>query len=102
MANSELYTFCNDAGNKYPIVPLYMSIPIGFIFFTIVFWIVYKYGKKSKDGIMLHRIMTFIWALYGISALLIYLTYFPRISSVYLYFGWSSKNKNNIFSGRLI
>ena len=51
------------------ILPKYLSVSIGFLFFIGVFYIIYRdYGIKTELGKKLFYFMFLVWSLYGISA----------------------------------
>ena len=53
------------------ILPKYISIPIGFIFFYKSFNLIYSnYGNKSIVGKNLFIFLVIIWGLYGVVAIL--------------------------------
>ena len=52
------------------VIPLYISIPLGFIFFSVTFGFIYeRFAKKSRDGLILFWLVCGCWSLYGIAAM---------------------------------
>ena len=53
------------------IIDIKLSLTLGFLFFGITFYIIYKnYAVKSKNATKLFYYMLIIWGLYGIAALM--------------------------------
>lgn len=51
------------------LLPLSISIPIGFAFFAITFGMIYeRFAKKSRDGLIIFWVICGIWSLYGVAA----------------------------------
>lgn len=48
-----------------------IGVPVGFIFFYLSFELIYKeYAVKSKQGVELFKLLTVLWSLYGVAAIL--------------------------------
>lgn len=52
------------------VLPKYLSITIGFVFFYLSFKIIYDYAKKTEEGKKLFYFLTTVWSMYGFSAIL--------------------------------
>jgi len=52
------------------IIPKSVSVPIGFVFFGLLFMKIYTYAKTSVIGNKLFPVYLVLWGLYGVSALL--------------------------------
>ena len=50
------------------ILPKYLSISIGFVFFYLSFSIVYEYSKTTDISKKLFYFLTIVWGMYGVSA----------------------------------
>ena len=50
-------------------IPKHLSIMIGFIFFYLSFSTVYEYSKTTPIGKKIFYFLTFIWGMYGVSAM---------------------------------
>jgi len=50
------------------IIPKSISVPIGFIFFALLFQLIYKYSQRSVKGRQLFPVYCILWGLYGICA----------------------------------
>lgn len=61
-----LFGFLGEIG----ILPLYISVSIGFIFFYLSFKIVHKYANKTEKGKKFGKLFTILWGLYGVAAIL--------------------------------
>ena len=87
-----------------------LSLTLGFLFFGITFYIIYKnYAIKSKNATKLFYYMFIIWAIYGIAALMPIITknnmfnildlFAKNLLGLYLYYrikNISNKDKSNI------
>jgi bacteriorhodopsin len=51
-------------------INIFVSNGIGFIFFGIVFYIIYKYAKDNEESMRLYMFFLIVWSLYGIAHLL--------------------------------
>ena len=61
-----LFGFLGEIG----ILPLYVSVSIGIIFFMMSFKIVHKYANKTEKGKNFGKLFTILWGLYGVAAVL--------------------------------
>jgi len=61
-----LFGFLGEIG----ILPLYISVSIGIIFFMMSFKIVHKYANKTEKGKNFGTLFTILWGLYGVAAVL--------------------------------
>lgn len=53
------------------ILPKYISVPVGFIFFLRSFYIIFeKFARKTEEGTKLFYFVFYTWSLYGVAALL--------------------------------
>ena len=52
------------------VIPKHIGIPIGFFFFFQSFRVIYKYAEKTELGKKLFKFLAFVWALYGVAAML--------------------------------
>lgn len=69
--NSIMLTF--GLLNEYHILNKYIAVFLGFIPFTIMFYLIYEnYAKHTNRGITLFIYFSSIWAIYGIAALFPY------------------------------
>ena len=50
------------------LLPKYLSISIGFVFFYLSFSIVYEYSKTTDVSKKLFYFLTIVWGMYGVSA----------------------------------
>jgi hypothetical protein len=87
-----------------------LSLTLGFLFFGITFYIIYKnYAIKSKNATKLFYYMFIIWAIYGIAALMPIITknnmfnildiFAKNLLGLYLYYrikNISNKDESNI------
>jgi len=59
--------------NEHHILNKYVAVSLGFIPFVILFYLIYEnYAKYSRKGINLFKYFSFVWALYGVAALMSY------------------------------
>jgi len=59
--------------NERNILNKYVAVSLGFIPFVALFYLIYEnYAKYSEKGIVLFKYFSFIWALYGVAALMSY------------------------------
>jgi bacteriorhodopsin len=61
-----LFGFLGEIG----ILPLYISVSVGFIFFYLSFKIIHKYANKTEKGKNFGKLFTILWGLYGVAAIL--------------------------------
>ena len=59
--------------NEYHILNKYLAVFLGFIPFVAMFYLIYEnFAKYSEKGTILFKYFSFVWALYGVAALMSY------------------------------
>jgi len=59
--------------NEHHVLNKYVAVFLGFIPFVAMFYLIYEnYAKYSEKGIVLFKYFSFVWSLYGVSALMSY------------------------------
>ena len=59
--------------NEYHILNKYLAVFLGFIPFVAMFYLIYEnFAKYSEKGTIIFKYFSFVWALYGVAALMSY------------------------------